>query len=131
MWVAIYEGAGANALKHWAIFIENEQDASKSFICHVQGSSGRFRYEQKYNNAHSSNRLEEIIHVGHVSLNNLKALRDVAKATPINNNDPTWNCQDYAWTLLESLATEGLIDGDDEAYMNGRATVWSHMEGLV
>lgn len=35
VWVAIYEGAGAGAFKHWVIFVENEEDPSKSFICHV------------------------------------------------------------------------------------------------
>jgi hypothetical protein len=58
-------------------------------------------------------------------------LRDVAKRIPIQNDDPTWNCQDFAWKLLEELAGTGLIDRDDEAYTNGRATLWSKIEGLV
>jgi hypothetical protein len=128
VWVAIHEGF---PFKHWGLFVENEKHPSKSFICNVQGDAGRFRYEQTYKNAHTSTTLVDIIHVGYVLSSNLKALRDVAENIPIQNNDPAWNCQDFAWALLEELAATGLVDPDDEAYKNGRKTVWSKMEGLI
>jgi hypothetical protein len=72
-----------------------------------------------------------MIHVGYVLSSNLKPLRDVAKGIPVQNNNPTWNCQDFAWELLGALAAAGLVDPDGEAYTTGRETVWSKMEVLA
>jgi hypothetical protein len=129
VWVAIY--TGDSAFKHWALFVEDEEDEKNSFIVHVQGSAGRFRYEARKTNAHNSSKLVKIIQVGHVDSTKKKELRDVAKAIPIKNNDGTWNCQDFVWSLIEKLGEDGLLDVEDETYINGRQEVWDNMEGLV
>jgi hypothetical protein len=130
VWVAIYAGEHRAAYKHWAIFVEDEQNASKSFICHVMGFSRNFRYEQKRRNAYESNKMIEMIQVSHVHRDDLKSLRSVAMAVPIKNEDPTWNCQDFVLQLLEALVVEELID-DDDVYQEGRKKAFLKMEGLV
>jgi hypothetical protein len=92
VWVAIYEGGGP--FKHWALFVENPEDPDDSFIVHVQGSQGRFRYEQRGSNAYESGSLIELVPVGHVSKDNIRTLRHVCQEIEVNNQDPTWNCQD-------------------------------------
>ncbi len=129
VWVAIYEGDGA--FRHWVLFVEDEQDAGKSFIVHVQGSSGRFRYEQRRSNAHASRSVVEIIQVGHVHEDNLRRFREISREVEVKNQDPTWNCQDFVWSALEAIAADGLIDVEDELYTTGRQTVWARMEGLA
>jgi hypothetical protein len=129
IWVAIYNGGGV--FKHWALFVEDEKGPTRSFIVHVMGSSRRFRYEQIYSNAYTSQALLELIKVGHVHQNNLSLLRHTARLVRIRNDDPTWNCQDFVWTVLEALAETEVIDGDDEIYITGREIVWSRMEGLT
>jgi hypothetical protein len=69
--------------------------------------------------------------VGHVHQDNLSLLRHTARRVRIRNDDPTWNCQDFVWTVLEALVEADVIDGDDEIYTTGRQTVWSRMEGLA
>lgn len=128
--VAIYDEQ-SSVFKHWAIFVENEQDTSKSFILHVEGSAGRFRYEQKRTNARNSKRLFNIIQVGYVKQDRLRVLRDTVEGVDIKNDDMTWNCQDFVWTALGEIAGAGLIDAEDDLYINGRRNVWSQMEGLA
>jgi hypothetical protein len=130
VWVAMFNGEFDGAFLHWAIFVGDEQDPSQGFICHVQGSAGRFRYEQRRTNAHNSETLVEMIQIGHVSSNNLRELRHVARATPIQNNDQAWNCQDFALDVVASLVEQELIE-EDEIYRAGMATVESRREGLV
>jgi len=62
---------------------------------------------------------------------NRSLLRHTARRVRIQNDDPTWNCQDFVWTLLEALVEADVIDGDDEIYITGRQMVWSRMEGLA
>ncbi|MCJ1334782.1 hypothetical protein MMC09_000047 [Bachmanniomyces sp. S44760] len=131
VYVAIFEGSFEGAFKHWAVFVENKQNPPRGFICHALGSSGRFWYEQIFKDAHASSKLVESIQFGYVRSSNLRPLRSVAKRIQIENNVPTWNCQDFAWNLLKELGATGLVDPDDQLYQIGRATVRSRMEGFV
>ena len=97
----------------------------------MQGSPGRFRYVARKTNAHTSSKLVRIIQVGHIDSTKKKELRSVAKAITIKNNDPTWNCQDFVWSLMGMLAEDDLLDARDEIYINGRREVWQNMEGLI
>ena len=65
-------------------------------------------------NLHTLTRSLDIVHVGYVLSNTLKPLRDVAKSIPIQTNNPTWNCQDFSWNILEQLVATGLVEPDDE-----------------
>ena len=58
-----------------------------------------------------------------VHQDNLSLLRHTARRVRIQNDDPTWNCQDFVWTLLEALVEADVIDGDDEIYTTGRQMV--------
>jgi hypothetical protein len=127
--VAIYEGDGP--FKHWALFVEDDKDEKKSLIVHVRGSPGHFRFEARKSDAHKSPKLVKIIQVGHLDSSKRSNFKDVSKAIPIKNSDPTWNCQDFVWSLMEMMAQEGLLDSQDEIYINGREQVWANMEGLV
>jgi hypothetical protein len=129
VWVAIHEGGGI--FKHWSVFVEDEEDRTRSFKVHVQGASGTFRYEQRRFNAHVSRNMLELIQVGHVHQDNLSLLRQTARRVRIRNDDSSWNCQDFVWTVLKALAEAGVIDGDDEIYTTGTETLWSRMEGLA
>ncbi|KAH6703327.1 hypothetical protein BKA61DRAFT_438440, partial [Leptodontidium sp. MPI-SDFR-AT-0119] len=126
IWVAIKEGEGV--FKHWSLFVEDEKDEDKSFIVHVQGSAGRFRYEQKYRNVRESGSLIEMIHVEEA---NLRGVRRIARGVEVKNDDMTWNCQDFVWNVLGAIAEAELTDAEDDVYINGRQTVWSRMEGLA
>src|SRR5947207_12388570 len=64
VWVSIYDGDGV--FRHWSLFVEDEQDPGSSFIIHVMGQSGGFRYEQRLSNAHACGSLREVIEVGYV-----------------------------------------------------------------
>ncbi|KAL2060062.1 hypothetical protein VTL71DRAFT_9884 [Oculimacula yallundae] len=129
IWVAISQGEGV--FKHWSLFVEDENDQNQSFIVQVQGSSGRFRYEQRKENKHESESLIELIHVGHVQQADLRNLRRTAREVEVKNGDATWNCQDFVWNVLGAIASAGLTDGEDSVYIEGRRKVWSRMEGLV
>ncbi|KAH7323908.1 hypothetical protein BKA65DRAFT_511676 [Rhexocercosporidium sp. MPI-PUGE-AT-0058] len=129
IWVAIYEGDGV--FKHWSLFVEDENNEQESFVVQVQGSAGRFRYEQKKKNPFASRSLIETIKVSHVQEANLRNLRKVAREVKVKNEDLTWNCQDFVWVALEAIASAGLIDAEDDLYISGRQTVWSRMEGLA
>lgn len=54
----MYRGDGE--FRHWALFVENEEDETKSSIVHVEGAPGHFRYDARRSNAHASNKLEKI-----------------------------------------------------------------------
>ncbi|KAK0104510.1 hypothetical protein ONS95_004798 [Cadophora gregata] len=77
VWVAIYVGGGA--FKHWSLFVEDEEDQDESFIVHVQGEPGTFRYQQIKKNARESRSLIEMIQVGHVKKNELRDFRRVCR----------------------------------------------------
>ena len=89
-------------------FVEDEEDPTRSFIVHVQGASGTFRYEQRRSDAQASSTMLEAIQGGHVHQDNLSLLRQTARRARIRNDDPTWNCPEFVWTVLEKLVEAGV-----------------------
>jgi len=131
VFVAIFNESGA-VFKHWAVFIENEAEPSKSLVLHVEGSVGRFRYVEKCYDVRSSQNLYKTVPVGWVQSGLIRKLKRVVEdGVKINNNDMTWNCQDFAYNAIEVIAGVGVIDGKHDTYINARQVLLrEEMEGI-
>jgi len=132
VFVAIFKGEEPGLFKHWAIFIENVAEPLKGLVLHVEGSVGRFRYVEMCYNVRSSKNLYKTVPVGWVRSGQIGNLKRVMKDdVKINNNDMTWNCQDFAYNAIEVIAGVGMIDGKKDTYINARQVLLrEEMEGI-
>jgi hypothetical protein len=53
----------------------------------------------------------------------------IAREKPIQNDDPTWNRQDFVLNVVESLVEQSVIE-QDEFYYAGMEAATSCIEGL-
>ncbi|CAG8029917.1 unnamed protein product [Penicillium salamii] len=127
LYVAIYRDEGV--YKHWGLFIDGPTE-NQRLVLHVEGSSTRFRFDRKFSNARSSQRLSELIHLCDVPISNIAAIDQAAEQAPIHNQYPGYNCQDYVLELLDDLETRRLINGMDAMYKRQKALVAGKQEGL-
>jgi hypothetical protein len=65
-----------------------------------------------------------------VPISSIAAIDQAAEETPIHNQYPGYNCQDYILELLDDLETRRLIDGKDAKYKRQKTLVASKQEGL-
>lgn len=101
----------ASFYKHWALYVEKERPHHKnSFICHVQGAPGIFRYAETNLFARGSRSIEELYHLGWISERDGWRFQDVCAAVEVKNDHVmNWNCQDWVFDAISALVSEGIL----------------------
>ncbi|KAF8857778.1 hypothetical protein BDZ45DRAFT_803102 [Acephala macrosclerotiorum] len=115
VYVVRYEGGGP-VFKHWALYVIDEQENSPGFLCNLEGQRTKYRYVCKKTRKHpkDSTSFVDMHQVGWVETDDLKKLRDFAKAKKIMNEDQYWGCQDWTWEIIAELEEAGLLQHGDE-----------------
>ncbi|PGH05096.1 hypothetical protein GX51_03194 [Blastomyces parvus] len=128
LFVAIFDDGGV--YKHWGLFIDGPTDAEKTLL-NIMGSSTRYHFEMRNENAHKSAILSEMIHLYDVDNSKIGAIKDVAKNAVIHNEYPGYNCQDYVLELLDALEEKDIIDKNEANYKDSKRAVQGKQEGLM
>jgi len=98
--------------RHWAIHFEiaSTKGKTRHYLHHATGETHSFEYtkeEKKYDPTTSSRFFKEI----HVTdaLDDVDEAETVMQNVEIDNENPTWGCQDWVMDALEALKDAGLI----------------------
>ncbi|KAF2969776.1 hypothetical protein GQX73_g3797 [Xylaria multiplex] len=114
--IALYKVLDERDPNHWAIHINDGETAVILQVGDDEGGVGYFVEKPIYNKEPSrSGRHEESITVGVIPESSFDAAVSIIQATPVDNVSPTWNCQAWAVQALDSLASAGLFQWDEEA----------------
>ncbi|CAK7230115.1 hypothetical protein SCUCBS95973_007461 [Sporothrix curviconia] len=113
--------------KHWSLYVEYDgPDRDKSFICHAQGSAGRFRFEETLRYARTYETICGLKPLGKIRVADAGRLKDVCAGVPVQNETHGWNCQDWVHDAFVVLVDGGIllpidgVDGDTiRAQMDG------------
>ncbi|KAJ5594731.1 uncharacterized protein N7459_000939 [Penicillium hispanicum] len=127
LYVAIYNDEGI--YKHWNLFLDGPTTSQKIML-EAMGSSTRYYFQQRIEDARASDILHELIYMCDVPVSTLDAIQ-LAKSLPIHNEYPGYNCQDFVLELLGELETRGVIGGDDREYQRRKEVVAGKQEGLL
>jgi len=100
------------------------------------GSSTNYRFEMRTSTnpaRDESETLSELIHLCDVPTAKITAIKEKAQELPIHNEYPGYNCQDYVLELLDELEEDenGIINGNDQGYMERKEAVRNKQEGLA
>lgn len=116
--------------KHWSLFIEGEKDADKNLF-HAVGSQCHFRFEEQQSDARNSKSISELFAICEIDGSRVQAVRNIAKAVPIRNDDPTWNCQDYVLDLLDELENNNIVPSSEHpGYDRKKRRLAAKQDGL-
>ena len=111
--IIIYKGSPIDGSKyrHTALFLESPD--TTTLLLHVTGASGFFQAEVKPGKDPSqSKKFVEKILVGKIQGQGKDAIESAIQSTPVNNSDPSWNCQNWVGDVLEKLSDRGWITND-------------------
>jgi len=116
--------------KHWALYVEREKPyQDNSFICHIQGSGGHFRYTQSRKYARESRRIHTLYQIGWISEEHTQRFREICGSVPVRNDKgQNWNCQDWVLDAFNMLVDEEIIELVDG--VNDRQII-RQMDGIV
>ncbi|KAI9043717.1 uncharacterized protein KD926_003067 [Aspergillus affinis] len=125
--VAIYNNEGG-VYKHWGLFIDGPT-AEQKIDLQVEGSTNRFRFDRKLENALTTDGIVGLIPLCEVPLSSIGAIDQAAAEAPIHNPYTGYNCQDYVVDLLDSLEEMELTNGKDAKCQASKSLVLSKQEG--
>ncbi|CEL01027.1 hypothetical protein ASPCAL00619 [Aspergillus calidoustus] len=97
IFVALYDNPG---ILHWSLHIETENDAEKTTI-QILGARQRYFPDIKTpSNGRLLPDLIELCPLCDAGASKLEALKNIAYATPIRNEEADYSCQDYVLDVL-------------------------------
>lgn len=94
------------------------------------GSEGHYWFEERDADARNSASLSELLKLGDIDASQASRVKAIARAVPIKNNIPAWNCQDFVVDLLEALEEASIMSNADSVYAGGKAQLTAKMDGL-
>lgn len=103
--IIIYKGSpiDASEFRHTALFLEFSD--AITLLIHVTGSSGFFQAEVRPGEEPTrSKKFIKKITVGTIMGQTKAAIESAIKFTPIDNSDPSWNCQNWVGDALKKLS---------------------------
>ncbi len=111
--IILYKGSPIDASKyrHTVLFVEFPDNTT--LLLHVIGASGFFEAEVKRGeDPFKSQKFVKQIPVGTIQGQGKVAIESEIKSTPIDNSDPSWNCQSWIGDALKKLSDSGWITSD-------------------
>jgi hypothetical protein len=125
IFVALYDNPG---ILHWSLYIETENDAEKTTI-QILGARQRYFPDIKTpSNGRLLPDLIELCPLCDADASKLEALKNIAYATPIRNEEADYSCQDYVLDVLLRWEEHGIIYAEDEQYKRKKAAVAGRRE---
>jgi hypothetical protein len=120
LFVALYDNPG---ILHWSLCIETENDADKATI-QILGARQRYFPDIKIpSNARLLPDLIELMPLCDVDATKIEALKNIAYATPIRNDEADYSCQDYVLDVLGKLEEHGIIEPANKEYKRNKMAV--------
>ncbi|KAL3467179.1 hypothetical protein BJX64DRAFT_249003 [Aspergillus heterothallicus] len=116
---------------HWSLYIEADKDEDKTIIHDLGACQRYFPDIRTPSDARLSASLVEICPLCNVDVSKIEALKNIAYATPIRNDEAGYSCQDYVHDILDRLEDNLIIDPTDGAYernkrlVAGKREAWS------
>jgi hypothetical protein len=117
LYVAIYRPLGNSNYAHWDLYLDAEDD---DIILQMAGQHPNFTFQQRSADPEKSSSLRKLIHVSDVAAADVDQLIEIAKEMEIDNENPSWDCQEWVIDVLEKLVEECVIgyfddyDNEDE-----------------
>lgn len=111
--IVIYKGSPIDSsnYRHTVLFLESPDNTKR--ILHATGASGFFQVEVKPGKEPStSRRFVKQIPVGKINGQGKDAIESTIQSTPVNNWDPSWNCQNWVGDAMKKLSDRGWITND-------------------
>ena len=66
-----------------------------------------------------------------VNAQDVEALKSTVSTVPVDNENMSWDCQEYVIDILDKLEEECIVDGTGKAYLRAKEDVKSRRGGLV
>ncbi|RDW81312.1 Terpene cyclase family member [Aspergillus mulundensis] len=115
-------------IKHWALFIDAPNEAAKTTM-QILGARGRyFPSLQTPSDPRKLTSLIELCPLCMIAADKIEAVKEIAYATRIRNEEADYSCQDYVLDVLSNLEREGVVDGKDEGYVVNKEVVVAKRE---
>lgn len=123
--IAIYDNPG---IKHWSLFIDAEDKASKTII-HLLGARQRyFREVRTPSDARISNSLIKLCTLCEIDATKIDTVKNIAWNTPIRNEESDYSCQDFVLDVLERLEDEDIVDANNLEYKSNKDAIKAKRE---
>lgn len=127
LYVAMYHSA-KGIYEHWALFLENDKDT----IYEVIGEIPTFKPNVLFRNPAHTKKHKRNVLLYNIKPNDMPDFENVLAAMKMDKQEsnPEWNCQNYIVEVLEALEEKGVINKDDEAYVEAKKQVMEHFGPL-
>lgn len=112
----MYQPADGN-YEHWALYLQN---LPKHTIYEVLGHPLDFKTNVLLKEPSATKRHKRSIFLYDLCTDDIPAFEHVLSTVKPVNSTRTWNCQYYVLDVLEALEEKGVIDKEDEAYIEGK-----------
>ena len=126
LYIAVYKPRYGNHFR-WALYLKSESPK----VFEVIGEHPQFQRNVVEMNAEDIEGHVANVMVGEVNDGDVPALESIVQGQNSDNDTVLWDCQDYVLEVMENLAGEYVIDGDDECYAKGRREAMMKYHGFM
>ncbi|RFU29693.1 hypothetical protein B7463_g6626, partial [Scytalidium lignicola] len=110
--IVIYTPVFGNYL-HWALSIFDQTSATWHIFQVIQVDEDHpfeYHYGQATTSPANSDRFIHLVHVADLDLSDWETIVQATREVPFEDQPVHWNCQDWAYDVLDILLRDGLID---------------------
>ncbi|GKZ26437.1 hypothetical protein AbraIFM66951_007861 [Aspergillus brasiliensis] len=127
LWVTI--GRATAGLKPWMLLIDAPTYTEKLMI-HLVGSPTAYRVEKRFWTDYDENRVEYWAYLGDIPNSDTvyDKIIQAGEGAEIDNDDPSYNCQDYILDVLEELERLKIVSKRNSVYRENKWNLESKKE---
>lgn len=113
LFVADFKPLQGNYL-HWALYHQDGQDDT---LYEVVNETPNFTKNTAKEKPEATNRLREKLFISTILARDVPRFEDIVDNATVDNETTHWNCQDYVLEIIEVLASECIVDEEEESYL--------------
>ncbi|KAF2167316.1 hypothetical protein M409DRAFT_22743 [Zasmidium cellare ATCC 36951] len=107
--VVIYKPQKGN-FYHWGLHVRN-RISNAHHVFQVEGPQHELEPMRRDVKPYSSSRLLQTVVIGHLRDSDFSVMEQAIRAIEVQNDIPTWDCQEYVIDIMDSLEQRGLLGG--------------------